>query len=100
MGFLISVVCNMAIADEVVCIESTSKPFQTFGFIIGLSDVIIGHTIYAVGNSLADLVANTSVPIRPTCTPAPTGLHPQLEDGLSRLQQASSPPTATALSFS
>lgn len=34
---------------------------QTFGLIFGLSDAIIGLTIFAVGNSLADLVANTSV---------------------------------------
>jgi len=34
---------------------------QTFGLIFGLSDAIIGLTIFAVGNSLADLVANMSV---------------------------------------
>ena len=43
-----------------------SLPFQTFGFIFGLSDAIIGLTIFAVGNSLADLVANTSVAVRLT----------------------------------
>jgi sodium/potassium/calcium exchanger 6 len=37
--------------------------FQTFGFIFGLSDAIIGLTIFAVGNSLADLVANMSVAV-------------------------------------
>lgn len=36
---------------------------QTFGFIFGLSDAIIGLTIFAVGNSLADLVANMSVAV-------------------------------------
>lgn len=30
----------------------------------GLSDAIIGLTIFAVGNSLADLVANMSVAVR------------------------------------
>ena len=39
------------------CLKST----QTFGFIFGLSDAIIGLTIFAVGNSLADFVANISV---------------------------------------
>ncbi|KAF8440530.1 Sodium/calcium exchanger protein-domain-containing protein [Boletus edulis BED1] len=55
LGFLVSIVWIMAIADEVVNL------LQTFGFIFGLSDAIIGLTIFAVGNSLADLVANTSI---------------------------------------
>ncbi|KAL0568225.1 hypothetical protein V5O48_013763, partial [Marasmius crinis-equi] len=50
MGFIVAVVWIMAIADEVVNL------LQTFGFIFGLSDAIIGLTIFAVGNSLADLV--------------------------------------------
>lgn len=58
MGFLVAVVWIMAIADEVVNV------LQTFGFIFGLSDAIIGLTIFAVGNSLADLVANMSVAVR------------------------------------
>ncbi|KAG8809241.1 hypothetical protein FRC17_003539 [Serendipita sp. 399] len=45
----------MAIADEVV------QVLQTFGIIFGLSDAIIGLTIFAVGNSLADFVANITV---------------------------------------
>ncbi|KAF8127069.1 Sodium/calcium exchanger protein-domain-containing protein [Boletus edulis] len=57
MGFFVAVVWIMAIADEVVYV------LQTFGFIFGLSDAIIGLTIFAVGNSLADLVANTSVAV-------------------------------------
>ncbi|KAF8962752.1 Sodium/calcium exchanger protein-domain-containing protein [Flammula alnicola] len=55
MGFFVSIVWIMAIADEVVNV------LQTFGLIFGLSDAIIGLTIFAVGNSLADLVANMSV---------------------------------------
>ncbi|KAH7884503.1 Sodium/calcium exchanger protein-domain-containing protein [Phlebopus sp. FC_14] len=55
MGFFVAIVWIMAIADEVVHV------LQTFGFIFGLSDAIIGLTIFAVGNSLADLVANMSV---------------------------------------
>jgi len=33
----------------------------------GLSDAIIGLTIFAVGNSLADLVANMSVAVCVVC---------------------------------
>ena len=55
MGFFVAVVWIMAIADEVVNV------LKTFGFIFGLSDGIIGLTIFAVGNSLADFVANISV---------------------------------------
>jgi len=55
IGFFVAIVWIMAIADEVV------KVLQAFGFIFGLSDAIIGLTIFAVGNSLADLVANMSV---------------------------------------
>ncbi|KIL67554.1 hypothetical protein M378DRAFT_185622 [Amanita muscaria Koide BX008] len=57
MGFMVSIVWIMAIADEVVNL------LQTFGFIFGLSDAIIGLTIFAVGNSLADLVANMTVAV-------------------------------------
>ena len=41
----------------------TSRIAKTFGFIFGLSDAIIGITIFAIGNSLADLVANMSVAV-------------------------------------
>ncbi|KAG2017912.1 hypothetical protein CC2G_007373 [Coprinopsis cinerea AmutBmut pab1-1] len=57
MGFLVSIVWIMAIADEVVNV------LQTFGIVFGLSDAIIGLTIFAMGNSLADLVANMSVAV-------------------------------------
>jgi len=57
MGFFVAMVWIMAIADEVVNV------LQTFGFIFGLSDAIIGLTIFAIGNSLADLVANMSVAV-------------------------------------
>ncbi|KAG1821132.1 Sodium/calcium exchanger protein-domain-containing protein [Suillus subaureus] len=57
MGFLVAIAWIMAIADEAVSV------LQTFGFIFGLSDAIIGLTIFAVGNSLADLVANMSVAV-------------------------------------
>lgn len=55
MGFAIAIVWIMAIADEVVSV------LQTFGHIFGLSDAIIGLTIFAVGNSMADFVADISV---------------------------------------
>ncbi|KAJ7707755.1 Sodium/calcium exchanger protein-domain-containing protein [Mycena rosella] len=57
IGFFVAVVWIMAIADEVV------KVLQTFGFIFGLSDAIIGLTIFAIGNSLADLVSNMAVAV-------------------------------------
>lgn len=74
MGFLVAIVWIMAIADEVVQVlqvgpftdilnASVKLPTQTFGFIFGLSDAIIGLTVFAVGNSLADLVANMSVAV-------------------------------------
>ncbi|KAH8100846.1 Sodium/calcium exchanger protein-domain-containing protein [Cristinia sonorae] len=57
MGFVVAIVWIMAIADEVV------EVLQTFGLIFGLSDAIIGLTVFAMGNSLADLVANMSVAV-------------------------------------
>ncbi|KAL4252330.1 Ca(2+):cation antiporter (CaCA) family protein [Abortiporus biennis] len=57
MGFIVAIVWIMAIADEVV------EVLQAFGLIFGLSDAIIGITIFAMGNSLADLVANMSVAV-------------------------------------
>lgn len=56
-GFLVAIVWIMAIADEVV------EVLKTFGEIFGLSDAIIGITIFAMGNSLADLVANMSIAV-------------------------------------
>jgi len=57
MGFFVAIIWIMAIADEVV------QLLQAFGHIFGLSDAMIGLTIFAVGNSLADLVANMSVAV-------------------------------------
>lgn len=54
-GFVCAMVWIASIADEVVNV------LQTFGAIFGLSDAIIGLTIFAVGNSLADLVANVTI---------------------------------------
>lgn len=55
LGFFVAIVWIMAIADEVVIV------LQTIAYIFGMSDAMIGLTIFAVGNSLADWVANTSV---------------------------------------
>ncbi|KAI5982024.1 Sodium/calcium exchanger protein-domain-containing protein [Pisolithus marmoratus] len=57
MGLFVAIVWIMAIANEVVNV------LQTFGFILGFSDAIIGLTIFALGNSLTDLVANMSVAV-------------------------------------
>ena len=56
--------CALVLSSRGVC-TSTDATHQTFGFIFGLSDAIIGLTVFAVGNSLADLVANMSVAVRP-----------------------------------
>lgn len=55
MGFTVSVMWIMTIVDEVVSI------LQTVGIIVGLSDAILGLTVFAVGNSLGDLVANITI---------------------------------------
>ncbi|SPO24056.1 uncharacterized protein UTRI_03399_B [Ustilago trichophora] len=55
MGFIVSVMWIMSIVDEVVSI------LQTVGIIVGLSDAILGLTVFAVGNSLGDLVANITI---------------------------------------
>jgi len=55
MGFAASIVWIMAIADEVV------QVLDTFGLIFGLSPAIIGLTVFAMGNSLSDFVANVTV---------------------------------------
>lgn len=74
MGFAVAMVWIMAIADEVVRVlqvsplksevmlsVNLSSIFQTFGFVFGLSDAIVGLTVFAIGNSLADLIANLAV---------------------------------------
>ncbi|SAM85724.1 uncharacterized protein UBRO_07033 [Ustilago bromivora] len=55
MGFIVSVMWIMTIVDEVVSI------LQTVGIIVDLSDAILGLTVFAVGNSLGDLVANVTI---------------------------------------
>ncbi|GAA5901152.1 hypothetical protein JCM8208_002290 [Rhodotorula glutinis] len=55
LGFLIAMVWILMIVNEVVGV------LQTLGHIFGISDAILGLTIFAMGNSLGDLVANATV---------------------------------------
>lgn len=55
LGFIVSIAWISTIASEVVGV------LKAFGFILGISDAILGLTIFAVGNSLGDLVANITV---------------------------------------
>ena len=54
-GFIISISWISTIANEVVGV------LKAFGVILGISDAILGLTIFAVGNSLGDLVADITV---------------------------------------
>ena len=55
LGFIVSIAWISTIASEVVGV------LKAFGVILGISDAILGLTIFAVGNSLGDLVANITV---------------------------------------
>lgn len=55
MGFIVSIAWISTIANEVVGV------LKTFGVVLGISDAILGLTIFAVGNSLGDLVADITV---------------------------------------
>lgn len=55
MGFVVSIAWISTIVNEVVAI------LQALGLICGLSDAILGLTIFAAGNSLADLVADVTI---------------------------------------
>ena len=54
-GFIISIAWISTIANEVVGV------LKAFGVILDISDAILGLTIFAVGNSLGDLVADITV---------------------------------------
>ncbi|CAD6578244.1 MAG: hypothetical protein ASARMPREDX12_008688 [Alectoria sarmentosa] len=54
-GFIISIAWISTIANEVVGV------LKAFGVILGISDAILGLTVFAVGNSLGDLVADITV---------------------------------------
>jgi len=55
MGFAVAIAWISTIANEVVGV------LKAFGVILGMSDAILGLTIFAVGNSLGDLVADITV---------------------------------------
>ncbi|KAF2201850.1 hypothetical protein GQ43DRAFT_19278 [Delitschia confertaspora ATCC 74209] len=55
LGFAVSISWISTIANEVVGV------LKTLGIILNMSDAILGLTIFAVGNSLGDLVADITV---------------------------------------
>ena len=55
VGFLVSIAWISTIANEVVGV------IKTIGVVLDMSDAILGLTVFAVGNSLGDLVANITV---------------------------------------
>ncbi|KAI9832385.1 MAG: hypothetical protein M1819_004373 [Sarea resinae] len=55
LGFVVSISWISTIANEVVGV------LKAFGIILNISDAILGLTIFAVGNSLGDLVADVTV---------------------------------------
>ena len=55
LGFLVAIAWISTIANEVVGV------LKAFGVIFNISDAILGLTIFAVGNSLGDLVADITV---------------------------------------
>lgn len=55
LGFVISVAWISTVAGEVVGV------LKAFGIVAGISEAILGLTIFAVGNSLGDLVADITV---------------------------------------
>lgn len=55
LGFIISIAWISTIAEEVVGV------LKAVGVILGMSEAILGLTIFAVGNSVGDLVADITV---------------------------------------
>ncbi|KAL1393381.1 sodium/calcium exchanger protein-like protein [Phyllosticta capitalensis] len=55
LGFVVSIAWISTIANEVVGV------LKTLGVILDISDAILGLTIFAVGNSMGDLVADITV---------------------------------------
>lgn len=55
LGFAVAVAWISTIANEVVGV------LKALGVILGISDAILGLTIFAVGNSLGDLVADITI---------------------------------------
>lgn len=55
VGFVVAIAWISTIADEVVGV------LRAFGAILGVSEAILGVTIFAMGNSLSDFVADVTV---------------------------------------
>lgn len=55
MGFVISIAWISTIAGEVVGV------LKAFGVILGISEALLGLTVFAAGNSIGDLVADITV---------------------------------------
>lgn len=55
MGFVISIAWISTIAGEVVGV------LKTVGVVLGISEALLGLTIFAAGNSVGDLVANITI---------------------------------------
>ena len=55
MGFIISIAWISTIAGEVVGV------LKTFGVVLGISEALLGLTVFAAGNSVGDLVADVTV---------------------------------------
>lgn len=55
LGFVVSIAWISTLATEVVSL------LKTFGVILSISDPLLGLTVFAVGNSLGDLVADITV---------------------------------------
>ncbi|KAI0970253.1 Sodium/calcium exchanger protein-domain-containing protein [Xylaria arbuscula] len=55
LGFVIAIAWISTVAGEVVGV------MKAFGVILGISEAILGLTIFAVGNSVGDLVADVTV---------------------------------------
>lgn len=75
LGFIISVAWISTIAEEVVGV------LKAVGVILGMSEAILGLTVFAVGNSVGDLVADITVarlgyPVMALYVPCPT--HPNI----------------------
>src|SRR5690606_32865052 len=55
LGFVVSISWISFLATEVVAV------LKTFGVILSISDSLLGLTVFAVGNSLGDLIADITV---------------------------------------
>ena len=55
LGFIISIAWISTIAGEVVGV------LKTFGVVFGISEALLGLTIFAAGNSVGDLIADITV---------------------------------------